>query len=132
MDSDASSKAIIGAAMSVHSALGPGLLESTYRACLAHELHLRGLRVRKEVPLPIAYKGIQLEIGYRVDLLVEEVIIVELKVAEKLLRVHDAQLLAYLKLSGLEVGLLINFNVPHLRLGIKRLVNNYKERTGDT
>ena len=113
--------------MSVHSALGPGFLESTYRACLAHELHLRGLRVRTEVPLPVAYKGIQLEVGYRVDLLVEDIVIVELKVVEKLLRVHEAQLLAYLKLSGLEVGLLINFHVPHLRLGIKRMVNNYKK-----
>ena len=127
MDSDSCSNAIIGAAMSIHSALGPGLLESSYRACLAHELHLRGLRVRTEVPLPIAYRGIQLEIGYRVDVLVEEVVIVELKVVEKLLRVHEAQLLAYLKLSGLEVGLLINFHVPQVRLGIKRMVNNYKE-----
>ena len=126
MDSDTSSKAIIGAAMSVHSALGPGLLESTYRACLAHELHLLGLCVRTEVPLPVAYKGVQLDIGYRLDLLVEEIIIVELKVVEKLLRIHEAQLLAYLKLSGLQVGLLINFHVPHLRLGIKRMVNNYK------
>ena len=127
MDSDSSSKAIIGAAMTVHSALGPGLLESTYRACLAHELHLRGLCVRTEVPLPIVYKGIQLDVGYRVDLLVEDVVIVELKVVEKMLRVHEAQILAYLKLSGLEVGLLINFHVPHLRLGIKRMVNNYRK-----
>jgi GxxExxY protein len=78
------------------------------------------------VPLPVGYKGIRLDIGYRVDLLVEDAVIVELTVVEKLLRVHDAQLLAYLKLSGLEVGLLINFHVPHLRLGIKRMVNNYK------
>lgn len=127
MDSDSSSKAIIGAAMTVHSALGPGLLESTCRACLAHELHLRGLCVRTEVPLPIVYKGIQLDVGYRVDLLVENIVIVELKVVEKMLRVHEAQILAYLKLSGLEVGLLINFHVPHLRLGIKRMVNNYRK-----
>ena len=112
--------------MRVHSALGPGLLESTYRACLAHELHFLGVSVRKEVPLPIVYKGIQLDIGYRVDLLVEESVIVEIKVVERLLRVHEAQLLAYLKLSQLQVGLLINFHVPQLRLGIKRMVNNYR------
>ena len=127
MDIDACSNAIIGAAMRVHSALGPGFLESTYRACLAHELHLVGLGVRSEVPLPVSYKGIQLEIGYRVDLLVEESVIVELKVVEKLLRIHEAQLLAYLKLSGLQLGLLINFHVPQLRLGVKRMVNNYKQ-----
>ena len=126
MDSDAVTKAVTGAAIRVHSALGPGLLESAYRACLEHELRLQGLRVHTEWPLPIAYNGIQIDVGYRVDLLVEDIVVVELKVVEKLLRVHEAQLLAYLKLSEREVGLLINFHVPHLRLGIKRMVNNYK------
>jgi len=126
MDSDAVTKAVIGAAIRVHSALGPGLLESAYRACLEHELNLQGLRVHPEWPLPIAYNGLQIDVGYRVDLLVEDIVVVELKVVEKLLRVHEAQLLAYLKLSEREVGLLINFHVPYLRLGIKRMVNNYR------
>jgi GxxExxY protein len=127
MDSDATSKAIIGAAMRVHSALGPGLLESTYRACLAHELHLAGLRVLSEWPVPISYRGVRIDVGYRMDLLVEDCVVVELKAVEKLLRLHDAQLIAYLKLSGMNVGLLINFCVPQLRLGIRRLVHNYHE-----
>lgn len=104
------------------------MLESAYRACLEHELRLQGLRVQSEWPLPIAYRGLRIDVGYRVDLLVEDTIVVELKVVERLLRVHEAQLLAYLKLSENEVGLLINFHVPHLRLGLKRMVNNYKER----
>jgi GxxExxY protein len=126
MDFDATSNAIIGAAIRVHSELGPGLLESAYRACLQHELVLQGVRVQAELPLPITYRGLRIDVGYRVDLLVEERVIVELKVVERLLRVHDAQLLAYLKLSGLQVGLLLNFHVPYLRLGIKRMVNNYR------
>jgi GxxExxY protein len=127
MDGEATSKAIIGAAMRVHSALGPGLLESTYRACLAHELHLAGLRVLSEWPVPISYRGVRIDVGYRMDLLVEDCVVVELKAVEKLLRLHDAQLIAYLKLSGMNVGLLINFCVPQLRLGIRRLVHNYHE-----
>ena len=106
----------------------PAFLESAYRACLGHELLLQGLRVQPEWHLPISYRGLRIDVGYRVDLLVEETIIVELKAVESLLRVHEAQLLAYLKLSGLSVGLRINFCVPHLRLGIKRMVNYYSEK----
>jgi GxxExxY protein len=120
-------EAVIGAAMQVHSALGPGLLESAYRACMVHELHRRGFRVRAELPLPISYDGLRIDVGYRIDLLVEDTTIVELKAVEKLLRIHEAQLLSYLKLSGLCVGLLVNFCVPHLRLGIKRMVNHFQE-----
>ena len=127
VEPNAITEAIIGAAIRVHMALGPGLLESAYRACLEHELHLAGLRVRAEWPLPIAYRGLQIDVGYRVDLLVEDSVVVELKVVERLLRVHEAQLLAYLKLSERAVGLLINFHVPYLRLGIKRMVNHFKE-----
>jgi GxxExxY protein len=127
MDSEATSKAIIGAAMRVHSALGPGLLESTYRACLAHELHLAGLRVLSEWPVSISYRGVRIDVGYRMDLVVEDCVVAELKAVEKLLRLHDAQLIAYLKLGGMNVGLLINFCVPQLRLGIRRLVHNYHE-----
>jgi GxxExxY protein len=132
MDIEAISNAVIGAAIRVHSALGPGLLESTYRVCLAHELHLLGLDVREEASLPVAYRGIRIDAGYRIDLLVDDKLIVELKVVERIRRVHEAQLLAYLKLSGRAVGLLINFHVPQLRLGIKRLVNNYKESSTTT
>ena len=132
MDIEAISNAVIGAAIRVHSALGPGLLESTYRVCLAHELHLLGLDVREEASLPVAYRGIRIDAGYRIDLLVDDKLIVELKVVERIRRVHEAQLLAYLKLSGRAVGLLINFHVPQLRLGIKRLVNNYEESSTTT
>jgi GxxExxY protein len=116
---------IVDAAMKVHSALGPGLLESTYTACLAQELRLRSLGIRLQVPVPIQYKGVFISVGYRIDMLVEEAIIVELKVVRMLHPVHEAQLLSYLKLSGCKLGLLINFNVAHLRNGIKRLVNNF-------
>ena len=119
------SGAIVDAAMKVHSALGPGLLESAYSVCLAHELQKAGLKVRREVPQPVIYDGIKLDVGYRLDLLVEDSIIVELKAVEELLPIHQAQLLSYLKLSGKSVGLLINFHSVHLRDGIKRLVNNY-------
>jgi GxxExxY protein len=115
---------IIAAAMTVHSALGPGLLESAYEACLLHELSKRGLKTRSQVGLPVAYDGIMIDVGYRLDLLVDDVAIVELKAVERLLPVHEAQLLSYLKLSGKKVGLLINFNVPRLADGLKRMVNN--------
>jgi GxxExxY protein len=111
---------IIGAAIDVHRALGPGLLESTYEACLTFELADRSLRVARQKELPVAYRGLQLECGYRIDLLVENVIIVELKAVEKLMPIHEAQVLSYLKLSGCPIGLLINFNVEFLRDGIKR------------
>ncbi len=118
--------AVVDAAMKIRTALGPGLLESVYEKCLKHELSKRGLRVQTQVWLPVAYDGILIEGGYKIDLLVEEKVVVELKVVETLLDIHKAQLLSYLKLSGTRVGLLINFNVAHLRDGIKRLVNSPK------
>ena len=114
---------IIRAAMRVHSALGPGLLESAYRTCLCHDLVQRGLQVRTELPLPVVYDGTRIDAGYRIDLLVAETVIVELKTVSKLMPVHHAQLLSYLRLSRLPVGLLINFHVSPLRDGIKRIVN---------
>jgi len=105
--------AIIDAAMRVHTALGPGMLESVYEKCLKHELEKRGLRVETQVWLPVIYDGVEIEGGYRIDLLVEGVVVVELKVVEQILDVHKAQLLSYLKLSDKQVGLLINFNVVH-------------------
>lgn len=114
---------IVDAAMKVHTTLGPGLLESAYEACLAHELRKRGLKVLTQVALPVVYDGIELDAGYRLDLLVADAIIVELKAVEKVLPVHEAQLLSYLKLSGCKIGLLINFHVPKLKDGIKRMVN---------
>ena len=122
-DINAISAEIVDAAMKVHSALGPGLLESAYLACLAHELRSRGLAVRLQVPLPILYEGVRIPVGYRVDMLVENVVIVELKVARNLHPIHEAQLLSYLKLAERKLGLLINFHVVHLRDGIKRMVN---------
>lgn len=113
---------IIGAAMKVHSALGPGLLESAYEACLVHELKKREMRVMSQVALPVHYDGVMIELGYRLDLLVENKVIVELKAVDKVSAVHQAQLLSYLKLSRKKLGLLINFNVMHLRDGIKRVV----------
>jgi len=116
------SEAIIGAAIEVHRQLGPGLLESIYTTCLEHELSLRGIASRREVSLPINYKRIVFEAGYRIDLLVEDTVIVEIKSVETVLPVHEAQLLTYLKLSQKRVGLLINFNVPVLKDGIIRRV----------
>ncbi len=110
--------------MKVHSALGPGLLESAYEACLIHELTKRGLRVSSQVALPVAYDGVRLDVGYRIDLLVEDEVVVELKAVDLLLTIHQAQLLSYLRLSGKKVGLLINFNTGRMKDGIRRLVNN--------
>jgi len=118
------SGAVVDAAMRVHSVLGPGLLESAYATCLTHELRQRGLKVSCEVPLPVVYDGIKLDAGYRLDMLVEDAVIVELKAVEALAPIHQAQLLSYLKLSGKHVGLLINFHIVHLRDGIKRMVND--------
>lgn len=123
MPDDQLTAAIIGAALEVHKALGPGLLESTYETCLAHELGLRGLAVIRQRPLPVRYKGLILEDSYRPDLIVAEQVIVEIKSVSALLSVHQAQLLTYLKLTGLRVGLLINFNVAVLKSGLKRMVN---------
>jgi len=113
---------IIGAAIEVHRALGPGLLESAYQSCLAQELSLRGLPFHSEVPVPVSYKGVQLECGFRLDLLVADKVVVEIKSVEAVLPVHEAQLLTYLRVSGHQVGLLINFNVAVLREGITRRV----------
>jgi GxxExxY protein len=123
MQFDSVTNQIIRIALDVHSALGPGLLESAYRACLAHDLAYRGVSVRTEVPLPVSYNGIRLELGYRMDLVVEEKVVVEVKTVQKLLPVHEAQLLSYLRLGNLPIGLLINFHVPRLRDGLKRMVN---------
>ncbi len=119
--------AIIGAAIEVHRALGPGLLESTYQACLVYELRQRGWLVEAEKPLPVIYKGVHLDCGYRVDLLVADTVIVELKAVEEVIPIHTAQLLSYLKLTGRSVGLLINFNVKVLIDGVDRVVNQYAE-----
>lgn len=115
---------IIDCAMRVHTRLGPGLLESSYEACLAYELTQRGLRVRTQVQQPIIYDTVKIDVGYRLDLLVEETVIVELKAVEHILPVHKAQLITYLKLSDKRVGLLINFNVVRLKDGIERFANN--------
>jgi len=113
---------IIGAAIEVHKALGAGLLESAYEECLRHELTIRGHTVRQQVPLPVVYKGLELECGYRMDLVVDETVIIEVKSVDQLHPVHEAQLLTYLRISGKRVGLLINFNVEVLKNGIKRRV----------
>jgi GxxExxY protein len=113
---------IIGAAIEVHRTIGPGLLESAYQICLAQEFSLRGLRFEQEKPVPVVYKGILLDCGYRLDFLVANKVIVELKSVEGLLPVHEAQLLTYLKLTGCKIGLLINFNIPILKNGIKRMI----------
>jgi GxxExxY protein len=115
--------AVIEAAMKVHSRLGPGLLESAYQACLAHELRMRGHEVAVQTPLPVVYDGEKLEVGYRIDLIVATRVVVEVKSVESIHPIHEAQLLSYLRLSGISVGLLINFNVLHLRDGIKRMVD---------
>lgn len=120
---DLLSNQVIGAAIEVHRHLGPGLLESAYEECLCHELSLRKVPHARQVPLPVEYKGIKLECGYRLDVLVDSLVILELKAVEQLDPIHEAQLLTYLRLSKLWLGLLINFNVPVVKNGIKRLVN---------
>lgn len=113
----------VDAALKVHTVLGPGLLENAYEVCLTHELRRRQLHVVTQVPVPVHFEGLQVELGYRIDMLVEDVVLIELKAISKLLPVHEAQLLSYLKLSGRRVGLLINFHVLHLKDGIRRLAN---------
>ena len=120
-------EAIIGAAIDVHRALGPGLLESAYEACLIYDLRIAGLSVEQQKPLPVTYRGIELECGYRMDLIVEGKVIVELKAVEKLLPIHKAQLMSYLKLSDCKIGLLVNFNVEVLKNGIQRVVCDLAE-----
>uniref|UniRef100_A0A832A851 GxxExxY protein n=1 Tax=Desulfacinum infernum TaxID=35837 RepID=A0A832A851_9BACT len=121
MEANEITSQIIGAAIEVHRHLGPGLLESTYEECLAHELSLRGVAFRRQHPLPLTYKGKILDCGYRLDFLVEDRVIVELKACEQIEPIHKAQVLTYLKLTGCPVGLLINFNTPVLKDGIHRL-----------
>jgi GxxExxY protein len=121
-------RAIIGAAIEVHRQLGPGLLESSYRECLCRELLLRGIPFERERPLPLEYKGIHLGCGYRVDLLVANSVVVEIKSVEALAPIHEAQLLTYLRIGGWRLGLLINFNVAVLKSGIRRRILGYEEQ----
>jgi GxxExxY protein len=121
------SREIIGAAIEVHRQLGPGLLESVYQACLIHELQLRGLEVRHEVPFPITYKGVVLDLGLRLDLLVEDLVIVELKSVQRLEPVHHLQVLTYLRLSDRWLGLLFNFNVALIKHGLRRFLNGHPQ-----
>lgn len=114
---------IIGAAIEIHKTLGPGLLESAYEECLCYELSRARISFRRQVDLPVSYKEVKLDCGYRIDLLVEEEVIIELKTVERLLPIHEAQLLTYLKMLDKRLGLLVNFNVPVLRDGIKRIAN---------
>ena len=120
-------EAVISAAVDVHRTLGPGLLESAYEACLAFELAERGLKIEQQKPLPIVYREVKLDCGYRLDILVEEAVIVEVKSIDQLAPIHKAQLLSYLKLSGCKVGLLINFNVKVLKDGVVRMVNDFPD-----
>jgi len=117
---------IIGSAIRVHRELGPGLLESAYEACLMFEMSEAGLQVERQKPLPVIYKGVNLDCGYRLDLVIENKIILELKTVEKILPLHEAQLLSYLKLSGQTLGYLINFHVDFLKNGIRRIVNQHE------
>ena len=121
------SSKIIGAAIEVHKALGPGLLESAYEECICYELSIGGLSLERQKPLAVQYKGINLDCGYRLDVVVENSIILELKSCEKIEPIHKAQLLTYLKLSGIKLGLLLNFNVTLMREGIVRIVNELEE-----
>lgn len=122
MEFDKLSNRVIGCAIEVHRHLGPGLLESTYEQCLAHELRIANIPFKLQYPLPVEYKGIKLDCGYRIDLLVDNSIIIELKAVEKILPIHQAQLLTYMKLCHISVGLIINFNVKYIKSGIKRMV----------
>ena len=122
MEFDELSNQVIGCALEVHRNLGPGLLESTYEQCLAYEMKVADMRFKLQHPLPVEYKGIKLDCGYRIDVFIEDRIIVELKSVDKILPIHQAQLLTYMKLAGISIGLLINFNVKYLKDGIKRMV----------
>ena len=124
---DQITRRIIGAAIEVHQLLGPGLLESAYQTCLAFELRQRGVKVEEQRPLPFVYKDVHLDCGYRMDLLVENEIVVEIKALEQFAPIHEAQLLLYLRLSGNRVGLLINFHVRVLKNGLKRIVNEFPD-----
>ncbi len=117
------SRVVVNAAMKVHTALGPGLLENAYEACLLHELRKNGLSVSSQITLPVHYDGMAIDLGYRLDILVENCVVLELKAVDRLLPIHEAQLLTYLKLGEYKLGLLLNFNVVHMKDGIKRMVN---------
>lgn len=123
MDEDGIGKLIIPAAMQVHTALGAGLLESAYEACLAYELAKHGLMVERQVSMPVVYESVRLDVGYRIDLLLERKVVVEIKAVDRVIPAHLAQILTYLKLGGYKLGFLFNFNVAHMRDGIKRVVN---------
>ncbi len=130
MHEDEIGKIIVNAALQVHKALGPGLLESTYESCLRHELNLNNLKVEFQKGLPVIYKGLKMDIAYRLDLLVEDKVIIEIKSVERLNEIHLAQILSYLKLSDKKLGFLINFNVKLIKDGIKRVANNLSELGG--
>ena len=120
-EADRAAEAVVDAALAVHSKLGPGLLESVYEVCLAHELEKRGRHVRRQLSLPVFYDGIRMDAGLRLDLVVDDCVVVEIKAVEQLLPVHKAQVLTYLKLTGHRLGLLVNFNTPLIKYGIKRI-----------
>jgi GxxExxY protein len=124
---DAFTEKVIGVCIEIHRHLGPGLLESVYEECFCHELVQAGIRFERQKALPVSYKNVNLDCGYRLDLVVEGKLIVELKAVDELLPIHEAQLFTYLKLSGLSYGLLVNFNVPALKLGLKRIVNKFPD-----
>jgi len=124
---DSITDSIIGGAIEVHRAMGPGLLESAYEACLAFELVERGLKIERQKPLPVVYRDVKLDCGYRLDILVEDAVVVEIKAVDQIVPIHKAQLLSYLRLSKCLVGLLINFNVKVLKSGIVRMVNDYPD-----
>ena len=128
MDLEKIAQEIVDSAVKVHRTLGPGLLESAYQVCLAYELRQRGFQVETEVILPIQYGAINLDAGYRIDMLIEDSVIIENKTMERLLPIHEAQILTYLKLRGCTLGFLINWNVPLIKDGIKRKVNNHPEK----
>ncbi len=123
MKRDPLTNRIIGSAIEVHRVLGPGLLESAYEECFCYELQLIGIEFKRQISIPVDYKSIKLECGYRADLVVEDKLVIEVKAIEKIKAIHEAQLLTYLKLTGIKTGLLINFNVPLLKDGVRRLVN---------
>jgi len=124
---DNTAAAIVDSAFKVHTKLGPGLLESAYEACLAHELKKRGMKVDRQIPQPVHYDDITIDVGYRIDLLVNDSVIIELKAVEQVLPIHNAQLMTYLRLSGQTLGFLINFNTVLIKNGIKRVANNFQE-----
>ena len=127
MDENTIGGEVLKSAMKVHTSLGPGLLESVYELCLVHELSKSGLKAERQVALPVRYDGLEINGGFRVDVLVDDLVVIEVKAVEKLLPVHKSQLLTYLRLSGCKLGYLLNFNVPHMREMIKRAVNQLQD-----